>query len=103
MSKGVRIELPPSLQELTGSQMVFCNVQTVRDLLECLVEQYRGFPCLFDEQNRLRSSIRIYVNQTSITNLNATLPANEPVRIAFFPFASADTTRGKCPPGRVRS
>ena len=98
MPERVRVELPPQLQGFTRSPVIYEDVQSARELLKSLITRYPGFPRLLDDRDKLRLGVRLYANQSCITDLDAELPFSESVRIVLIPVGRLENQGLRCPP-----
>lgn len=68
----VIIQIPSALRALTGNQNhVEVEAQTVGEALDALLDRFPSISrYIFDEQQRLRSFINIFINEKDIRALN---------------------------------
>ena len=66
-----RLIIPTPLRKFTNDQAQFeSNGNTVRELIDALIEQHNGLkPHLLDDEGKLRSFVRIYVGDEDINAL----------------------------------
>jgi sulfur-carrier protein len=78
----ILILIPSALQSYTRSSKVQARGTTLAELFADLDRQYPGI-CfrMVDEQQRMRSHIRVFVNGASIRDLTLPLPPTDQVSI----------------------
>jgi molybdopterin converting factor small subunit len=62
------VKIPPSLREFVdrGSEKVFVNGSTVRDIIARLVERYPGLARIRDDYGNLKSNVTVYLDKEEI-------------------------------------
>lgn len=77
------IYIPTPLRSYTGGlRQVETRGETLRDIFSDLEARYPGLRFrIIDEQDRIREHIRIFIDQTVASNLNARVKPNARIQI----------------------
>jgi adenylyltransferase/sulfurtransferase len=95
----VVIQIPSALRALTGNtNQVEVEAQTVGEALAALLELYPSIGrYIFDDQQRLRSFINIFINDRDIKTLNGLeTRLKDSDRILILPAIAGGLSRGIC-------